>query len=377
VRRAVTLSHVDMAAPCVDPVARDEVALEFFSGIGGLHYALSMARPGAVVARAFDVDDIATRVYASNFGPRALVTAADVCQLEPETLNRFGAGLWMLSPPCQPYTRQGNTLGAKDARASGIAHLTALLGNDQLEPPTRLLMENVVGFESSESRDELARVLRARGFAIREFWISPVHLGIPNQRTRYFLIARQDVAGVSWPAHELLDAHELPEWGEGEGRPLPVLPRGCVRVERPLSEFLDDGPDAWGPSAAGPDDAPVGALPAELIAKYRTVLDVVTASSTHSSCFTKNYARYVKGTGSVLAVALASEDALDVAAGDGDLAAWGLRFMSPREIANLHGFPRGAFNFPADISLRKRYNLLGNSLSIDVVAMLLRFLYEV
>ena len=357
-------------------MAAENVALEFFSGIGGLHYALCLARPGAVVARAFDVDDTATRVYASNFGTRALVTATDVCRLEPDALNRFGAGLWLLSPPCQPYTRQGNALGAKDVRASGIAHLTALLGDDALEPPTRLLMENVVGFESSESRDELARVLRGRDYAIREYWISPVHLGIPNQRTRYFLIARRNGADVCWPPHELLDARELPAWGEGPGRPLPVLPRTCVRVERPLSEFLDDGPDAWGPCADGAANGPAaGALPAELIAKYRTVLDVVTAASTHSSCFTKNYARYLKGTGSVLATALASEDAL--AAADADPAAWGLRFMSPREIANLHGFPREAFSFPADISLRKRYNLLGNSLSIDVVAVLLRFLFEV
>ena len=50
-----------------------------------------------------------------------------------------------------------------------------------------------------------------------------------------------------------------------------------------------------------------------------------------------------------------------------------LRFFTPREIANLHSFP-AAFSFPAHITLRQRYALLGNSLSALVVADLLRYL---
>ena len=236
--------------------AREDVALEFFSGIGGFHYALRAARPRARVARAFDVDDVATRVYAANFGAAAAVSALDVCHLDAGALNRLGAGLWMLSPPCQPYTRQGNGLGADDARAGGLAHLTRLLAADELEPPDRLLMENVVGFESSQSRDALVGALRARGFAIRELWLSPVHVGVPNQRTRYFLLARRarvapcrapsagiDEAGgasapveaearapPAWPSHPLLDAHELAPWDAGAGRPLPDLPRGLSLI---------------------------------------------------------------------------------------------------------------------------------------------------
>ena len=50
------------------------------------------------------------------------------------------------------------------------------------------------------------------------------------------------------------------------------------------------------------------------------------------------------------------------------------RFFSPREIANLHGFP-AAFAFPDTISRKKRYELLGNSLSVQVLGRLLGFLF--
>ncbi|PNX84313.1 tRNA (cytosine(38)-C(5))-methyltransferase-like protein, partial [Trifolium pratense] len=65
-----------------------------------------------------------------------------------------------------------------------------------------------------------------------------------------------------------------------------------------------------------------------------------------------------------------------------------LRYFTPREVsgfslfsgiscilvANLHSFPED-FEFPEHISLKQRYALLGNSLSIAVVAPLLQYLF--
>ena len=49
------------------------------------------------------------------------------------------------------------------------------------------------------------------------------------------------------------------------------------------------------------------------------------------------------------------------------------RYLAPSEVARLHGFPDG-FAFPEQITLKKRYELLGNSLSVQVVTALLRYL---
>ncbi|CAK9154336.1 unnamed protein product [Ilex paraguariensis] len=51
-----------------------------------------------------------------------------------------------------------------------------------------------------------------------------------------------------------------------------------------------------------------------------------------------------------------------------------LRYFTPREVANMHSFPED-FQFPKHISLRQRYALLGNSLSVAVVAPLLQYLF--
>ena len=55
----------------------------------------------------------------------------------------------------------------------------------------------------------------------------------------------------------------------------------------------------------------------------------------------------------------------------------GLRFFSPMEIAKLHGFYSDAavwhrnFEFPTQLTRQQRYRLLGNSLNVDLVAILL------
>ena len=49
------------------------------------------------------------------------------------------------------------------------------------------------------------------------------------------------------------------------------------------------------------------------------------------------------------------------------------RYLAPCEIARLHGFP-ATFAFPPTVSRKKQFELLGNSLSVDCVAALLRFM---
>ncbi|XP_077479899.1 tRNA (cytosine(38)-C(5))-methyltransferase isoform X5 [Stigmatopora argus] len=48
-----------------------------------------------------------------------------------------------------------------------------------------------------------------------------------------------------------------------------------------------------------------------------------------------------------------------------------LRYFTPREVANIMGFPE-SFSFPEEISIKQRYKILGNSLNVLVVSTLLR-----
>jgi len=58
-------------------------------------------------------------------------------------------------------------------------------------PPNYILLENVKGFEESDSRDLLVEALAASGYEFQELLITPLQIGIPNSRMRYYCLARK------------------------------------------------------------------------------------------------------------------------------------------------------------------------------------------
>ena len=138
-------------------------ALELFCGVGGLHYALRQARPDVRVLRAFDLDDAAAATYRHNF-PGTPLSTSSIVSLKAAELEALGADCWLCSPPCQPYTRQGLQLAEQDGRANALEHLLGLLEADGSLLPAALLLENVVGFESSRARARLHALLIGAGY---------------------------------------------------------------------------------------------------------------------------------------------------------------------------------------------------------------------
>lgn len=66
-----------------------------------------------------------------------------------------------MSPPCQPYTRQGLQQGSEDARAKSFLYLMNVL-KEMRNKPKYILVENVKGFEASKknkSKDEIMKEL--------------------------------------------------------------------------------------------------------------------------------------------------------------------------------------------------------------------------
>jgi C-5 cytosine-specific DNA methylase len=79
-------------------------ALEFFSGIGGLHYGLRYAMPSATVLQSFDINVVANLVYKHNFGHAPSTRGID--RLDAAYIDAFKANCWLLSPPCRIYNSQ-------------------------------------------------------------------------------------------------------------------------------------------------------------------------------------------------------------------------------------------------------------------------------
>ncbi|TVU34588.1 hypothetical protein EJB05_16425 [Eragrostis curvula] len=339
--------------------------LEFYSGIGGMRYSLMTSGVRAEVVEAFDINDIANDVYELNFGHRPC--QGNIQTLTAGDLDKYKAHAWLLSPPCQPYTRQGLQKHSADARAFSFIKILSLMQN-MTYPPQMLFVENVVGFEVSDTHDQLLEVLSSLNFKTQEFILSPLQFGIPYSRPRYFCLAKREPMCFQNPSvnnkllrtpfvlsltvnNTSLSSHDQDQ---------EQLELDC----KPIKEFLVKEDDGGVSRETVFQDYRV---PLNLIERWGNAMDIVHSESKRCCCFTKSYYRYVKGTGSLLATSEVRHTLL-----------FWLSFTCALliifQVANLHSFP-SSFHFPDHISLRQQYAMLGNSLSVAVVGPLLRYLF--
>jgi site-specific DNA-cytosine methylase len=286
--------------------------LELYCGIGGCAAALG---PSASVVAAIDIHRTALTVYQRNFSHPVLPRTIE--SLDETSLVRWGADLWWMSPPCQPFTCRGRRRDAEDPRARSLLQLIDRLNDLR---PSYLALENVPGFRGSRAHAELRSVFERRGYDVQEHLLCPTDFGVPNRRRRFYLVAGR--------------------------RPLGKPPQPSVH-QQPLRSFLDPEPSAG-----------LRVEPA-LVQRYCDALNVIDADDPDAvtSCFTSAYGRSPVRSGSYLRT-----DS-------------GIRRFSPSEILRLLGFPPG-YSLPPALSRQAAWRLVGNSLSIPVVRHVLSAITE-
>ncbi|CAK9020278.1 unnamed protein product [Durusdinium trenchii] len=333
--------------------------LEFFSGIGGFRAAFQQAcglagHDGDSMSEWVNVESspLANEVYSCNFNvPYGPLLPKDIRRVAKSEVE--GADLWLMSPPCQPYTRMGLRRDLEDGRAKPLQHLAQLLPTLE-RPPEAVLLENVVGFENSASFELISEALCRAGLEVRHFSLSPLQLGIPNRRPRIYLMAFQSEQPRVHPLEtEFPGLLESPE-------------------NRQLSEYLQLQKEH--------QSVPERLL--DLLWEKGQRWEVVTPNSTSSSTFTSGYTTPCFDAhrfGPLLATDAEGHPELEprhlpggrvqrlVAPGED------VRYFTPLELLQIHGFPK-SFHFPETVTEHQRYKLIGDSISVDVVAELLRYL---
>lgn len=81
-------------------------------------------------------------------------------------------------------------LGKKDsgdARASSFLSILELIP-DTLQPPIMLFVENVVGFETSDTHNTMIEIFTRLNYVTQEFILSPIQFRVPYSRPRYFCL---------------------------------------------------------------------------------------------------------------------------------------------------------------------------------------------
>ncbi|XP_032408059.1 tRNA (cytosine(38)-C(5))-methyltransferase isoform X2 [Xiphophorus hellerii] len=376
--------------------------LELYSGIGGMHYALKESGISAQVVAAVDINTTANKIYRHNF-PDTPLWNKTIEGIPLGDFNKLSFDMIMMSPPCQPFTRLGLQGDVADPRCKSFLFILELLPR-LCKMPTYILLENVKGFESSSARDYLIKTLSDCGYTYQECMISPTNVGIPNSRLRYFLVAKMSAENLSiqTSAKGCSFSHvtdsEFPERSS-------VLRSKCQNTDQPS----EDNPnvhvlykretqmDSQKKTNQNKNlsfqqiqgylepqmniDMELYLLKPKTLLRYGSILDIVQPHSRRSVCFTKGYGRYVEGTGSVLQCCMENEissvfanlDQLTEEEKLQKMLKLNLRYFTPREVANLMGFPQ-SFSFPEDISIIQQYRVLGNSLNVLVVARLLQLM---
>ncbi|KAG6373086.1 S-adenosyl-L-methionine-dependent methyltransferase [Boletus reticuloceps] len=351
-------------------------AIEFYSGIGGLHLALHRSGiPAATIVTAYDWDQTTCQVYAENFGAD-IVRRTDIATLSAADISRLNADLWLLSPSCQPYTVLNPLAkGASDPRAQSFLHLI-----DNVLPemsahdmhPRRLLVENVAGFQDSSTRHHLVSTLQRLGYVTAEFALNPLQFGIPNSRLRYYLLAKLSplkfVGLESVKSGHLLDY--IPPHHGHHNEPQQTSDTNAVD----LRHYID--------STMVEETFTHFRIPDRVLNKWGRLFDIVLPSGTRSCCFTRGYTRLVERAGSILQM---NED-LDTtqvfdqflsARANGDenavriLDPLRLRYFTPAELLRIFHLSDTdtssiKFTWPPGVSTKSKYRLIGNSVNVEV-----------
>ncbi|XP_050666612.1 tRNA (cytosine(38)-C(5))-methyltransferase [Leptidea sinapis] len=325
--------------------------LELYSGIGGMHCAWKDSGLQGEIIAAVDINTVANSVYKKNF-PEINLIARNIQSITVKEINKMDVNVILMSPPCQPFTRNGKYLDAEDKRADSFLYILSIL--QELYTIEYILLENVKGFECSKVRNLFIEKLVECNFKYQEFLLCPSKVGIPNSRLRYYCLARRSF----WDFPTTVEIkYEL---------------SGEVKEPFPLREIIDS-------------NELESFILQDKFLKWGKVLDICNKESRRSCCFTKAYSHYIDGTGSVFTEASLDkvkecyEEANRYPPGSAEfienLRSLKLRLFTPKEVLAIMAFPND-YEFPDNITNKQCYRLLGNSVNVKVISELLKILFS-
>lgn len=356
--------------------------IEFFSGIGGMRCALQRAlveesslddRPQLVSCVAYEISEKANHVYRHNLlenihdnhnntrNADFSVRTKLVEQLKVNDLPE--SNLWTMSPPCQPFTRtrMAKQRDLQDKRTAGFVAIMNLLKQmEESKRPMWILLENVEGFVGSEAHKLFHSTLLGCGYSWKDGLMSPIHIGIPNHRNRYYALCEK--------SDRFFQRNQPPP-------DLASIARNSLKTDLEMGDFTIQNLTNFVIDKTESSDL---LIPKSTLSKpWAKDLPVVSRLDTQSHCFTAAYSRQLhRATGSLLLMDENRSESVENCPIDrSDMTVYKLRRFSTDELLKLFGFPE-SFAFPKDVDTSYQYKLIGNSISVFVVKELMKHLLD-
>lgn len=161
--------------------------VSLFCGIGGIDLAFEQA--GHEVVWANDIDKFACMTYRHNF-PNVNLVESDIRSVDKSSIpdcDIVTAGF-----PCQPFSVCGKQKGFSDERGNLFFEVGKVIDAKQ---PKIVFLENVANLtehDNGKTFNVIHNELAGRGYYIRYIIADACDYGIPQHRTRTYIVAFKD-----------------------------------------------------------------------------------------------------------------------------------------------------------------------------------------
>lgn len=181
-----------------------------FAGIGGIDLGFHQA--GFEIVWANELDKDACKTYRLNF-PDTKLFECDIRKLDVSLLSKVDiitAGF-----PCQPFSICGNQKGFSDNRGNLFFDIMRI--TDAVKPQIIFLenVANLVEHDKGRTFNVIHNELVSRGYYLRYLVADACDYGIPQHRTRTYILAFRDV--------ERCESYRFPEMVKLEKRVFDII----------------------------------------------------------------------------------------------------------------------------------------------------------
>ena len=294
-----------------------------FSGIGGIDLGFEQA--GFTTVWANEIDPDACKTYRHNF-PKNRLVEADIRRINKTAIPDFDvltAGF-----PCQPFSVCGKQKGFDDDRGNLFFQITDVI---DAKSPEIVFLENVANLvepDKGRTFNTIHNELVSRDYIIRYIVADACEYGVPQHRTRTYIVAFKD-EGQS-------RRFSFPEKVEPEKHVFDVIDRSVKRDE---SFYLKPGSR-----------------------QYEKMLKAITDDEQIYRFSDYGIQAGKDGVSFTLKANMGTwYDRVPIIKDN-----FGIRKITPEECLALMGFPKD-FGFPKDIDIKSAYKQCGNSVVEPVI----------
>ncbi len=310
--------------------------IDLFAGIGG--FRLALQNLGGKCVFTSEWDENAKKTYRANFGetPFGDITKESTKSFIPDDFNVLCGGF-----PCQPFSHAGLKKGFEDTRGTLFFDVADIINRrvEKGNPIDVIFLENVKGLKNHDKGNTLKTIIKTLnnlGYEVKTEILNSKNFGVPQNRERIFIVAWLKDKNKTFKFPYGIDFEESIIYEKDNLTKIKPTKVGDILIKNPEEKYTIS------------DKLYAGHLRRRKEHKEKGNGFGFSSFDKNSSYTSTISARYYKDGSEIL---IEQKEANP-------------RKLTPREAANLQGYPK---NYVIPVSDNQAYKQFGNSVSVPVI----------